>query len=137
MPAPLLFHTGPKSSQGTYHAMYMCVVPSASEHVWNPNTKFVDEKSCPKIGRQLVRNDEEAKHLPIYPLQNIVFYTQIPHFKNQVMSREFEFLLADLGIHFVFSQYLIEAKGEFGMAVGGCRDYEIFAASLSAYTISC
>ena len=108
----LLPPPGPKSSQGTYHAMYTCVVPSASDHVWNPATPMVDEESCSAVGRKLIREEEQQKHLPHYPLQNIVFYTQIPFLKNMVMSREFEFLLADLGLHFVFSQYLKEAVGE-------------------------
>lgn len=73
---------------------------------------MVDEESCSSVGRKLIREEENQKHLPHYPLQNIVFYTQIPFLKNMVMSREFEFLLADLGLHFVFSQYLKEAVGE-------------------------
>ena len=80
---------GPKSSQGTYHAMYACVVPSASDQVWNPATPMVDDEPCSAVGRKLIREEEQQKHLPHYPLQNIVFYTQIPFLKNMVMSREF------------------------------------------------
>lgn len=92
--------------------MYTCIVPSASELIWNPSTSLVDEETCPKIGRKLVRADEKEKHMQHYPLKNVVFYTQIPYLHDRVMSREFEFLLADLGMHFVFSQYMKEAMGE-------------------------
>lgn len=108
----LTFPPGPKSSQGTFHEMYTCIVPVASDHVWNPSTPLVDEETCPNIGRKLVREEEKEKHMQHYPLKNIVFYAQIPYLLDRVMSREFEFLLADLGLHFIFSQYLKEAMGK-------------------------
>ncbi len=92
--------------------MYMCIVPDAPEHVRNPKASFVDGKNCHKIGRQMIPEEEDQAKLKYYPLKNIVFYTQLPHLKEQVMSREFEFLLADLGMHFVSSDYIKEAIGE-------------------------
>lgn len=92
--------------------MYMCIVKDAVDHVRNPSAVFVDGMNCPKLGRKLAVEDEDQTMLKHYPLQNILFYTQIPHFKEQVMAREFEFLLADLGVHFTSSNYIKEAIGE-------------------------
>ena len=93
--------------------MYMCIVPDAPDHIRRPAATLVDGKNCNKIGRQMAPEEEEQAKLKYYPLKNIVFYTQIPHLKEQVMSREFEFLLADLGMHFTSSEYIKEAIGKY------------------------
>lgn len=92
--------------------MYTCIVPSASDVIWSPTTSLVDDTTCDKAGRRLFIEKEEQKMLKHYPLKNVVFYTQIPYLKKQVMSREFEFLLADLGMHFASSNYLKEMMGK-------------------------
>lgn len=112
--------TGPKSSQGTFHGMHMCIVPSASDHVWKPGISLIDEKSCREVGREFVRESEDPKKLKHYPLKNVIFYVQIPYMKKQVMSRDFEFLIADLGIHFTFSSYLMESISKCLLLVRAC-----------------
>ena len=73
---------------------------------------MIDEAACKKIGRPFYREDEDPQKVKYYPLRNILFYTQIPYMKEQVMSREFEFLIADVGIHFVLSSYVKEVIGK-------------------------
>ena len=105
-----MFIVGPVSSQGSYHAMYMCVVPDASRVIRDRGTPLIDEKSCDLHGQHLeVTSMETLRH---YPLENVVFYTQIPYIKTQVMTRMFQFLLTDMGLKFSTSDYLalIERK---------------------------
>ena len=80
---------------------------------------LVDDHTCDEAGRKMGIEQEERKH---YPLENVVFYTQVPFVKAHVMSREFEFLLADLGFHFTHSDYLKEVVGELIDPVFVCPD---------------
>lgn len=98
--------------------MYTCIVPSAPDILRNPATSLVDEQSCEKIGRKLDIELEEKHLLKHYPLENVVFFTQIPFIKDQVMSREFEFLLTDIGMHFAESKYLKEMTSESCLRAG-------------------
>lgn len=95
---------GPPSSRVTYHHFHTCVVPSAGGHIWDPTYELINDESCNKIGRHL---EMEAKAtLKDYPLQNILFYTQIPYIKDHVMSRLFQHLITDLGIQFSSTDYI-------------------------------
>ena len=95
---------GPVSSQGSYHAMYMCVVPDASKVIRDRGVPLIDEKSCETHGQHLeVTSLDTLRH---YPLENVIFYTQIPYVKKHVMSRMFQFLLTDMGLKFSTSDYL-------------------------------
>lgn len=100
---------GPPSSRVTYHHFHTCVVPSAGGHIWDPTYELINDESCNKIGRHL---EMEAKAtLKDYPLQNILFYTQIPYIKDHVMSRLFQHLITDLGIQFSSTDYIRRLMG--------------------------
>lgn len=97
--------------------MYMCVVPDASRVLRNRDSPLIDEQSCDSHGQHLdVSSPETLRH---YPLKNVVFYTQIPHIKNQVMSRMFHFLLTDMGLKFSSGDYVshIESESVYASAV--------------------
>ena len=97
--------------------MYMCVVPDASRVIRDRGTPLIDEKSCDLHGQHLeVTSMETLRH---YPLENVVFYTQIPYIKTQVMTRMFQFLLTDMGLKFSTSDYLalIERKTPFSLSL--------------------
>lgn len=96
-------HTGPVSSRGTHHPMHPCIVPDAREHIWGKETKLIDEMSCDVTGRAVELDMLEKPEY--YPLENVLFFTPIPYIKDQVMSRLFHFLIADIGFSFVSSDY--------------------------------
>ena len=83
--------------------MYMCIAPHARRHMWDPTFDFIDQTTCNQVGRELEK--ESAQRMQLYPLGNVVFYTQIPYIKSHVMSRLFQFMVADLGIQFTSSDY--------------------------------
>ena len=91
--------------------MYMCVVPQAESHIWNVSMEMVDEEVCEKTGRKFVLEEEDPKHIPYYPLGNIIFYSYVPHLRDRVMSREFEFLIMDLQLQFMYSKFIKEFMG--------------------------
>ena len=102
--------SGPVSSQGSYHAMYMCVLPNAMQFIRDKDKPLIDEQSCDNIGQPLeVSSMETLRH---YPLESVVFFTQIPYAKKTVMSRMFQFLLTDMGLKFTTSDYpaLVESE---------------------------
>ena len=87
----------------------MCVLPNAGGHIWNPTYELINDESCDKIGRRL---ETEAKAImKKYPLQNVLFYVQIPYIKDHVMSRLFQHLITDLGIQFSSNDYLKRLMG--------------------------
>ena len=102
---PNLFSSfpGPQHSSATYHEMYMCIAPYARRHMWDPTFDFIDRTTCNQVGRKLEK--ESAQRMQLYPLGNVVFYTQIPYIESHVMSRLFQFMVADLGIQFTSSDY--------------------------------
>ena len=71
--------------------------------MWDPTFDFIDQTTCNQVGRELEK--ESAQRMQLYPLGNVVFYTQIPYIKSHVMSRLFQFMVADLGIQFTSSDY--------------------------------
>ena len=73
----------------------MCVLPNAGGHIWDPTFELINDESCSEIGRPL--EIETKAIMKNYPLQNVLFYVQIPHIKDHVMSRLFQHLIADLG----------------------------------------
>ena len=103
-------HIGPVSSRGSHHSMHPCIVPDARKYIWDVKTKLVDEMSCDVIGRAVELDTLEK--LEYYPLENVVFFTPIPFLKNHVMSRLFHFLITDIGISFVSSNYLKKVLGK-------------------------
>lgn len=106
----LIHFLGPVSSQGSYHAMYTCVVPDASRVIRDRGTPLIDEQSCDLYGQHLeVTSMETLRH---YPLENVIFYTQIPYVKTHVMTRMFQFLLTDMGLKFSTSDYLAAIESE-------------------------
>lgn len=64
---------------------------------------MIDESSCNVFGRLIELDTLEKPEY--YPLENVVFYTTIPFITNQVMSRLFHFLIADVGISFVSGDF--------------------------------
>ena len=90
--------------------MYMCVVPDASRVIRDRDIPLIDEKSCDLHGQHLeITSMETLRH---YPLENVIFYTQIPYIKTHVMSRMFQFLLTDMGLKFSTSDYLALIESE-------------------------
>ncbi len=74
---------------------------------------MLDDEVCNKIGRPFIRAEENPKHIPYYPLENIVFYSYIPFLRDRVMSREFEFLIMDLELNFLYSDFIRQFLSEF------------------------
>ena len=64
---------------------------------------LIDETSCDQVGRIL--ETESPQRMQLYPIGSVIFYTQIPYIKSHVMSRMFQFVMADLGIQFTSSEY--------------------------------
>ena len=95
--------TGPVSSKGSYHAMHMCVLPESQKFLRESSFPLIDEASCDIRGKQL--DVALVEKLRLYPLDAVVFYTQIPYTKSHVMSRMFQFLLTDMGLKFTSSDY--------------------------------
>lgn len=118
---PPLF-PGPRATQGTSHNTHMCVVPHAASHVWNTSVDMLDDEVCNKIGRPFIRAEENPKHIPYYPLENIVFYSYIPFLRDRVMSREFEFLIMDLELNFLYSDFIRQFLSEFSAKWRTVRD---------------
>ena len=95
--------------------MYMCVVPDASKVIRDGGIPLIDEKSCELHGQHLeVTSMEMLRH---YPLENVIFYTQIPYIKTHVMTRLFQFLLTDMGLKFSTSDYLALIESEFSLFI--------------------
>lgn len=97
------FFPGPQHSSATYHDMYMCIAPHARRHMWDPTFDLIDQTACNRVGRVLER--ESTQRMQLYPLGNVIFYTQIPYIKSHVMSRLFQYMVADLGFQFTSSEY--------------------------------
>ena len=113
---------GPVSSKGSYHAMYMCVLPESHQFIRDTSFPLIDEKSCDIHGKQL--DVSSVEKLRLYPLDAVVFYTQIPYTKTHVMSRMFQFLLTDMGLKFTTSDYpTLIASELWKMAGRGRRDW--------------
>ena len=90
--------------------MYMCVVPDAGKVIRDRGTPLIDEKLCEIHGKHLeITSLDTLRH---YPLENVIFYTQIPYVKTHVMSRMFQFLLTDMGLKFSTSDYLALIESE-------------------------
>lgn len=90
--------------------MYMCVVPDAGGVLRDRDIPLIDENSCESHGQHLeITSLETLRH---YPLENVIFYTQIPYIKTHVMSRMFQFLLTDMGLKFSTSDYLALIESE-------------------------
>ena len=83
--------------------MYMCIAPHARRHMLDPTFDLIDRTTCNRVGRVLER--ESTQRMQLYPLGNVVFYTQIPYIKGHVMSRLFQYMVADLGFQFTSSEY--------------------------------
>ena len=71
--------------------------------MWDPTFDLIDQTACNRVGRVLER--ESTQRMQLYPLGNVVFYTQIPYIKSHVMSRLFQYMVADLGFQFTSSEY--------------------------------
>lgn len=69
----------------------------------DPTFDLIDKTSCSQVGRVL--EAESPERMQLYPIGNVVFYTQIPYINTHVMSRLFQFMVADLGIQFTSSEY--------------------------------
>ena len=82
---------------------------------------MIDDQSCLDTGRPFVLVEEDSKMLPHYPLKNIMLYSYIPYLKKHVMSKEFEFLLMDIGLQFMFSSYVKEFMGKGSVEVWGLQ----------------
>ena len=98
----------------------MCLIPDGSKVTRDMTFDHIDHDSCKQIGQKL--EFQSARGMRAYPSKNVVFYTVIPYKKGQVMSRLFQFLLADLGIHFSSSEYpeklMSKRSGEEGWGGG-------------------
>lgn len=101
---------GPPATEVHYHTLYLCLLPIAKKATRDVSFNLIDDDTCSQNGRSL--DVETARGLQAYPPSNVVFYAQIPHKKNHVMTRYFQFLLADLGIHFSTSDYPKRLMGE-------------------------
>ena len=99
----LCFFLGPPSGVVVPHNMYMCIAAHARRHMRDPTFDLIDETSCSRVGRVL--EAESPERMQLYPIGNVVLYTQIPYIKSHVMSRLFQFMVADLGIQFTSSEF--------------------------------
>ena len=92
--------------------MYRCVLPEAYKFIRESSSPLIDEEACDMLGKHL--EEKSMDNLKHYPLDAVVFYTQIPHIRHQVMSRMFQFLLADMGLKFTTSDYPALIDSELG-----------------------
>jgi hypothetical protein len=88
---------GPQHSWAHHHPIKTCVVENGYRHVLNPQFSLVDKTECSRIGKSLDLETERNKQY--YPLDNILFYVQIPFLQDQIMSRKFHFVVTDLAVH--------------------------------------
>ena len=89
--------TGPQHTWAHHHPIKTCVVENGYRHVLNPQFKLIDRTECNRIGRSLDLETERNKQY--YPLDNILFYVQMPFLQEQIMSRKFHFVVTDLAVH--------------------------------------
>lgn len=89
---------GPQHTWAHHHPVKTCIVENAFRHVVDPGTTLVDSTECEHIGKSMELETEPNKQY--YPLDNILFHVQIPFLNDQIMSRKFHFVIADLAIHF-------------------------------------
>ena len=76
---------------------------NSHRHILDPHSNLVDSAECGSVGQSL--DLEVDRHKEAYPLSNILFYVQIPFRHDQIMSRLFQFVVTDLGVHFTVSDY--------------------------------
>lgn len=91
------------STQGIHHRTKLCIVPSAHKIIWDSTSQMMDDDYCEVVGRSVPL--DELERADLYPSENALFYTPVPFLKNNVMSRLFHFLIADIGISFKTSDY--------------------------------
>ncbi len=85
---------------------------------------LIDDEACNMYGHML--DVDSAKTLRAYAPKNVVFYAQIPHKKKHVMTRHFQFLLADLGVQFSSSDYSKKLMGRSWIGSLGDGPFHIY-----------
>ena len=89
---------GPQHTWAHHHPIKTCIVKDAYLHVLEPESSLVDRTECSLIGQPV--DLETMEHKQYYPLDNVLFYVQIPFQEKQIMSRKFHFVIADLSVLF-------------------------------------
>lgn len=83
--------------------MAMCVLPDPLDRL-RQTRDLIDEDNCNEFGSSVISRSKQE--LQAYPMKNVMFYTQIPSkLSRHVMSRWFQFLIADLGMQFTSGDY--------------------------------